>query len=104
MVNQRGIKANLNKILIVLDMSLLRKIHEVQRLVGRSATLSRLILKAKDKNMTFFKILRGATKFNWSAKCERTFVELKDYLSKTLLLFMPKPCPFTLLYLQQWKA
>ena len=69
MVNQRGIKANLEKIQALLDMrSLLNmrspsKTKEVQSLIGRVAALNRFISKATDKCLPFVESLKGNKKF-----------------------------------------
>ena len=57
-VNNRGIKANPNKIKAVLNMSPPSNIKEVQRLTGRIVALSRFVSKASDKCQPFFQILK----------------------------------------------
>ena len=53
-VNHRGIKANPEKIKVVLDMPSPSSIKEVQRLTGRIAALSRFVSRASDKCQPFF--------------------------------------------------
>ena len=78
-VNHRGIKANPDKIKVVLDMPSPSGIKEVQRLTGRIAALSRFVSKASDKCQPFFQVLKKA--FQWDAKCEEALTTLKTYLS-----------------------
>ena len=59
-VNNRGIKANPDKIKAVLDMSSPPNIKEVQRLTGRIAALSRFVSRASDKCQPFFQVLKKA--------------------------------------------
>ena len=78
-VNNRGIEANPDKIKVVLDMPSPSSIKEVQRLIGRIATLSRFLSRASDKCQPFFQILKKS--FQWDARCEEAFAVLKNYLS-----------------------
>ena len=78
-VKNRGIKANLDKIRVVLNMSSPSSIKEVQHLIGRISTLSRFVSRASDKCQPFFHVLKKA--FQWDASCEEAFTALKTYLS-----------------------
>ena len=77
MVSQRGIEVNPDKIQAILNMEPPKNIREVQSLPRRVATLNRFVLKATDKCLPFFKVLRKA--FEWMAKCQKAFQDLKDY-------------------------
>ena len=78
-VNHKGIEANPDKIMAVLDMPSPSGIKEVQRLTGRIAALSRFVSRASDKCQPFFQVLKKA--FQWDTKCEEAFSALKTYLS-----------------------
>ena len=67
MVSQRGIKANLDKIQAILEISPLRNIEEVQSLNRRVAALNRFVSRATDKCIPFFRTLRKA--FEWTDEC-----------------------------------
>ena len=84
MVSQRGIEANPDKIQAILDMEPLKNIKEVQSLIGRVAALNKFVSKAIDKCLPFFKVLRKA--FEWTNECQKTFQDLKDYLTIAPLL------------------
>ena len=58
MVSQRGIEANPEKVKAILDMTSPRTIKEMQRLMGRVATLNRFVSKAIDKCLPLFKTLK----------------------------------------------
>ena len=73
MVNQRGIEANLEKILALLEMQSPRKPKEVQSVVGWVAALSRFVSQVTDKCLPFFDALKGGKKFEWIEKCELAF-------------------------------
>lgn len=64
MVNQRGIKESLYKIYALFKIVPPKTMKNVQRLARRLIALSKFILKAIDRNMPFFKKLRGAKKYN----------------------------------------
>ena len=84
MVSQRGIEANPDKIQAILDMEPLKNIKEVQSLIGRVAALNKFVSKATEKCLPFFKVLRKA--FEWTDECQKTFQDLKDYLTIDPLL------------------
>ena len=48
-----------------------RTVKEVQKLIGRIEALNRLVLKAMDKCLPFFKTLKQA--FIWTDQCEKFF-------------------------------
>uniref|UniRef100_A0A2N9IPA1 Uncharacterized protein n=1 Tax=Fagus sylvatica TaxID=28930 RepID=A0A2N9IPA1_FAGSY len=84
MVSQRGIEANPDKIKAVLEMTPPRSTKEVQSLTGRVAALNRFVSRATDKCLPFFKTLRKA--FIWTDECQKSFKELKRYLTSPPLL------------------
>ena len=65
-------------------MEPLKNIKEVQSLTRWVAALSKFVSKATDKCLQFFKVLTKA--FEWTDECQRTFENLKAYLTPTLLL------------------
>ena len=67
MISHRRIKANLDKIQVILDMKPPQSIKEVQSLIDRVAALNRFVSKATDKCLPFFKVLKKA--FEWTNKC-----------------------------------
>ena len=84
MVSQRGIEANSDKIQAIMEMTPLRNLKEVQSLNGKVAALNRFILRATDKCLPFFRMLKKS--FEWTAECQQAFEELKAYLSTPPLL------------------
>ena len=59
-VNSRGIKANPDKIKVVLDMQPPLNTKEIQRLTRRIAALSRFVSRFSDKCRPFFQVLKKA--------------------------------------------
>ncbi|XP_030946064.1 uncharacterized protein LOC115970597 [Quercus lobata] len=84
MVSHRGIEANPDKIQVILDMKPPQNTKEIQSLTGRVAALNRLVSKATDKCLPFFKVLRKA--FEWTDECQKAFDDLKTYLTMAPLL------------------
>lgn len=74
-------------------------VQDVHRLAKRLATLSKLISKATNSNLPFFKILKGAKKFKWNSEYKKAFIKLKEYLTKPKLLSKPKSDEELSLYL-----
>jgi len=84
MVSQRGIKANLDKIQAIMEMTPPRNVKEVQSLNGKITALNKFVSRAMDKCLPFFRMLKKS--FEWTAECQQAFEELKAYLSSPLLL------------------
>ena len=68
MVSQRGIEANPNKILAIIEMAPPRNVKEVQSLNGKIATLNRFMSRVTDKCLPFFHTLKKS--FEWTAECQ----------------------------------
>ena len=71
MISHRRIKANLDKIQVILDIKPLQSIKEVQSLIDRVAALNKFVSKATDKCLPFFKVLKKA--FEWTNECQKAF-------------------------------
>ena len=63
MVNQRGIKANPEKIKALLEMSSPKKTKEVMSLAGKVAALSQFMLQAIDHCTPLFDVLKRSKRF-----------------------------------------
>ena len=99
MVNERGIKANPEKIQAFLDMRSSTKIKEVQSLNGQIANLSRFVSKASNKSIPFFNVLKQAKNFRWMKECEIAFQQLKEYMGRAPLMSKPKEGKEFIVYL-----
>ena len=97
MVLQRGIEVNLDKIQVMLSMEQPKNLKEVQSLTRRVVAFNRFVLKATNKCLSFFKVLRKVVE--WTDKCQQAFKELKAYLITTPLLSPSKPSEELYLYL-----
>ena len=104
LITQRGIEANPAKVQAILDLKSPSSVKEVQSLTGKLAALNRFLSKSAEKNLPFFKTLRGGKKFEWTQECEKAFEELKDYLRKIPLLTRPEDREVLYMYLGVSKA
>ncbi|KAL0427868.1 UNVERIFIED_CONTAM: Transposon Tf2-12 polyprotein [Sesamum latifolium] len=99
MISERGIEANPEKISAIMDMPPPHSIKDVQKLAGRLVALNRFISRSADKGLPFFKVLRGAKKFEWTAASQEAFDDLRRYLISPHLLTKPKTEELLYLYL-----
>ena len=97
MVSQRGIEANLGKMCAIIEMEPPKNVKEVQSLNGKIATFNRFVSWATDKCLPFFRTLKKS--FEWTAKCQQAFKDLKAYLSSPPLLSPSKLGEELFLYL-----
>ncbi|KAK3015280.1 hypothetical protein RJ639_005700 [Escallonia herrerae] len=70
-----------------------------QELTRRVATLGRFMSKSAKKCLPFFKAIRKAKDFEWTEECQKSFKELKRYLSSPPLLTKPVTGEDLFLYL-----
>ena len=79
MVSQRGIEVNSEKVRAILELEPLRTVKAMQSLNGKVAALNRFVSKATNKCLPFFQVLKKS--FEWTDECQKTFEDLKKYLS-----------------------
>jgi len=90
MLTERGIEANPNKCTTIINMKSPSCIREVQQLTGRMVALARFLAKGGDRGHPYFQCLQKNNKFQWTPDCEQAFTELKEYLSRPLVLSRPE--------------
>ncbi|XP_075483729.1 uncharacterized protein LOC142523882 [Primulina tabacum] len=98
-VTDRGIEVNQEKVKSVLCMSSPRFVKEVQKLIGRIASLSRFISQSAHMSYLFFQVLRKAQQFGWDEKCEQAFQDLKIHLEELPVFVKPEPGEKLFVYL-----
>jgi hypothetical protein len=74
-------------------------IKDVQKLTGCMAALNRFISKLGERGLPFFKLLKHQEKFAWTPEADQDLAQLKDFLSKPLVLMAPRKKVQLLLYL-----
>ncbi|KAM2510600.1 hypothetical protein EV2_035815 [Malus domestica] len=100
MISQRGIEANPEKIKAIFDIKESVTSKDIQSLTSKVAALTRFISKATDRCAPFFTALQGSKKYiTWIDECAEAFKNLKDYMSKALLLSKPKVGDTLIIYL-----
>ncbi|GJU58953.1 reverse transcriptase domain-containing protein [Tanacetum coccineum] len=102
MISPKGIKPCPDKTEVVLQLSSLRTIKEVQSLNGKLASLNRFLSKSAEKSLPLFKTLKKYIKksdFHWTPEVEQAFKQLKQHLSELPLLAAPKPKEELIVYL-----
>jgi hypothetical protein len=74
-------------------------IKDVQKLTRCMAALNRFISKLGERGLPFFKLLKHQEKFVWTPEADQALTQLKDFLSKPLVLRTPRKNEQLLLYL-----
>jgi hypothetical protein len=63
LVSTKGIEANPDKIKVLIEMQDPISVKNVQKLTGRVAALNRFILRAAERSLPFFQVLRNSKNF-----------------------------------------
>ena len=71
----------------------------IQQLTGRLATLGSFISRFMDRLKPFFATLRGANRAEWNEEYDQAFMEIKQYLTKPLILMSSETGDALYLYL-----
>jgi hypothetical protein len=99
LVSARGIEANPEKIQAILTMGKPTKLHDVQKLAGRVAALSRFVARLGKKALPFYALMKKSDdKFEWTAEADAAFAQLKKVLSTPPVLVTPKKRATTTLH------
>jgi hypothetical protein len=96
---QRGIEANPEKISAINSMKAPTCIKDVQKLTGCMEALNRFISKLGERGLPFFKLLKHQEKFVWTPEADQALAQLKDFLSKPLVITAPRKGEQLLVYL-----
>jgi hypothetical protein len=82
LVSARGIEANLEKIQTILTMGKLAKLHDMKKLAGRVAALSRFVARLGEKALPFYALMKKSdNKFEWTEEADAVFTQLKKCFS-----------------------
>ena len=99
MMTHRGIEANPDKCIAILEMCNPTNIQEVQKLNGRLASLSKFLPKFVEKAKPFYKLLKKTEPFSWDKTCEQAFLAFKKTIATLPVLSRPRPRAPLLLFL-----
>ena len=97
-IGTKGIRANLEKTKAIISMVEPSTKKKVQKLTRRIAALNMFISKSAERNLPFFKALRGGDKVEWGQEKLEGFQRLKNYMASKLLVTVPNPEAPLLLY------
>lgn len=90
-ISERGIEANLEKILAITRITKPACLLDVQKLAGRVATLSRFIPRLSDKAMPLYRLLKKSDSFEWTSEAQAALKALKTALQNAPVLAAPLP-------------
>jgi hypothetical protein len=90
LVSTKGIETNPDKIRAIIRMQPPQSRKDVQKLIGRIASLNRFIAKLAEHSLPFFPVLRGSEKVDWGLEQHKAFVDLKSYLEHLPTMSCPK--------------
>ena len=62
-------------------MKRLVRVHDVQKLTGCLAALSRFISRLGEKALPLYRLMKKSDKFEWTPEADAAFPELKALLS-----------------------
>ena len=89
-MSERGIEANLKKIMAISNMGPIRNVKGIQRLTGCLAALSRFISRLGERGMPLYKLLRKTDAFIWTEEAQLALESLKTSLTSAPILVAPK--------------
>ena len=89
LVSERGIDANPEKVGTILRMKRPVRVHDVQKLTGCLAALSRFISRLGEKALPLYRLMKKSDKFEWTPEADAAFTELKALLSTQPVLAAP---------------
>ena len=99
LVSERGIDTNPEKVDTILRMKRPVRVHDVQKLIGCLAALSRFISRLGEKALPLYRLMKNSDKFEWSEEADAAFEELKTLLSTQPVLAAPISKEPLLLYI-----
>ena len=91
MVTYKGIEVNPDQIKAINNLRTPRNPKEVQKLTGMAAALNRFISRSVDRCKPFFLLINKWKNFEWTEECAKAFQQLKDYLTRPLIMSSPEP-------------
>ena len=73
LISERGIDANPEKIGTILRMKRPVRVHDVQKLTGCLAALSRFISRLGEKALPLYRLMKKSDKFEWTPEADAAF-------------------------------
>ena len=98
MISERGIEADLDRIRVILDMSLPQTETWIQGFLGRFMYISWFIVILINPCEHIFRLLRKKQPKVWDDQCQQAFERIRVYLFSLHVLVPPLPGRPLLLY------
>nr|GEU65924.1 reverse transcriptase domain-containing protein [Tanacetum cinerariifolium] len=101
-VSTKGLKICPDKVDVVLSLSSLKCLKDVQKLNGKIASLNRFLAKSVEKSLPFFKTLKKCTKksdVHWTTKAEEAFKQMRQLIAELPMLIIPMENEELIVYL-----
>ena len=98
-ISERGIDVNPENIGTIVRMERPVRIHDVQRLTGCLAALSRFISRLGEKALPLYRLMKKSDTFEWTDEAQIAFDDLKALLSTQPVLTAPLSKEPLLLYI-----
>ena len=89
MVTHRGIEVNPDQVKAINNLQPPWNPKEVQKLTGMTVALNRFISRSTDRYRPFFLLMNKWKGFEWTDECALAFQQLKEYLSRPLIMSSP---------------
>nr|GEY68736.1 reverse transcriptase domain-containing protein [Tanacetum cinerariifolium] len=105
-VDADGLRVCLDKVEAIFDLPSPKCLKDVQKLNGKLASLNRFLSKSAEKSLPLFKTLKKCTKksdFQWTAKAEVSFKEIKQLIAELPMLTAPREKKDLIMYLEAAK-
>ena len=99
MLTYRGIEANPEKCKAIAEIRSPHNLKEIQQLVGRLTSLSRFVPKLAERMRPIIQLFKKTSRFEWTAECERNFLQLKAFLASPPVIQKPNTQELIIIYL-----
>jgi len=81
LVSERGIAADPEKVRAILQMKCHVRVHDVQKLTGCLAALSRFISRLGETALPLYRLVKKSDKFEWTPEADAAFADLEALVS-----------------------
>jgi hypothetical protein len=98
-MSERGIEANPEKILTIMDMGPIKNLKGVQRVMGCPAALSRFIAWLEERSLPLHKLMKKSYHFTWTPEAQEVLDSLRNMLKSPPILTAPTLQDPMLLYI-----
>ena len=98
-VSERGIEVDPDKIKAIQEILVSKTEKDVRGFIGKLQYISRLIMELTMICDPIFKLLRKNLPVEWNEECQKAFEKIKEYLTSSSMLKLPRQGKPLILYL-----